>query len=64
MLIEDNLPASTASLDDGASSSLRSWLAVMAVAIGAFAFVTTEFLPVGLLPHVAANWTCCPAPPD
>ncbi|MFM0509105.1 MFS transporter [Paraburkholderia sp. RL17-373-BIF-A] len=55
MLIEDNLPASTASLDDGASSSLRSWLAVMAVAIGAFAFVTTEFLPVGLLPRVAAD---------
>jgi predicted MFS family arabinose efflux permease len=55
MLIEDNLPASTASLDDGASSSLRSWLAVVAVAIGAFAFVTTEFLPVGLLPRVAAD---------
>ncbi|WNC93925.1 MFS transporter [Paraburkholderia sp. FT54] len=55
MLIEDNLPASAASLDDGASSSLRSWLAVVAVAIGAFAFVTTEFLPVGLLPRVAAD---------
>ncbi|ASW01243.1 MFS transporter [Paraburkholderia aromaticivorans] len=55
MLIEDNLPASSALLDDGAPSSLRSWLAVLAVAVGAFAFVTTEFLPVGLLPRVAAD---------
>ncbi|MFM0643379.1 MFS transporter [Paraburkholderia bryophila] len=55
MLMEDNLPSSHASTDDGASSSVRSWLAVGAVAIGAFAFVTTEFLPVGLLPRVAAD---------
>ncbi|MGF6770451.1 putative MFS family arabinose efflux permease [Paraburkholderia sp. GAS199] len=55
MLIEDNLPAGTGLPDDGASSSLRDWLAVVAVAIGAFAFVTTEFLPVGLLPRIAAE---------
>lgn len=55
MLIEENLPASGALLDDGTPSSLRSWLAVLAVAVGAFAFVTTEFLPVGLLPRVAAD---------
>ncbi|WP_144141550.1 MFS transporter [Paraburkholderia sp. BCC1884] len=55
MLIEETLSASTASSDDDTSSSLRAWLAVVAVAIGAFAFVTTEFLPVGLLPRVAAD---------
>jgi predicted MFS family arabinose efflux permease len=37
----------------GVSSPLRAWLAVLSVATGAFAFVTTEFLPVGLLPQVA-----------
>lgn len=55
MLIEDTLSASTDLPDDVASTSLRAWLAVVAVAIGAFAFVTTEFLPVGLLPRVAAD---------
>ncbi|CAG4906247.1 MFS transporter [Paraburkholderia saeva] len=55
MLVEENLPAGSASPENGNASSLRSWLAVIAVAIGAFAFVTTEFLPVGLLPHVAKD---------
>jgi predicted MFS family arabinose efflux permease len=36
-------------------SPLRSWLSVASVAIGAFAFVTTEFLPVGLLPQIARD---------
>ncbi|NYE59207.1 putative MFS family arabinose efflux permease [Duganella sp. 1224] len=31
------------------------WPAVLSIAIGAFALVTTEFLPVGLLPAVAAE---------
>lgn len=31
------------------------WSAVAAVAIGAFALVTTEFLPVGLLPQIARD---------
>ncbi|MFL9919171.1 MFS transporter [Paraburkholderia fungorum] len=60
MLMENNLSAGTVSPDDSASSSLRSWLAVGAVAIGAFAFVTTEFLPVGLLPRVAADLDVLP----
>ncbi len=36
-----------------AEHSSASWLSVVAVGIGAFALVTTEFLPVGLLPQVA-----------
>lgn len=60
MLIEDNLPANGAVSDDGVSSSVRSWLAVGAVAVGAFAFVTTEFLPVGVLPRVAADLDVSP----
>lgn len=35
------------------SNTASSWLAVAVVGIGAFALVTTEFLPVGLLPKVA-----------
>ena len=38
-----------------ATSLLRSWLAVGSVAVGAFAFVTSEFLPVGLLTSIAAD---------
>lgn len=32
-----------------------AWLAVASVALGAFALVTTEFLPVGLLPSIATE---------
>ncbi|WP_256080100.1 MFS transporter [Massilia sp. YIM B04103] len=35
--------------------SLATWLAVLSVGVGAFALVTTEFLPVGLLPQIAAE---------
>jgi predicted MFS family arabinose efflux permease len=31
------------------------WAAVFAVAVGAFALVTTEFLPIGLLPDIARD---------
>jgi predicted MFS family arabinose efflux permease len=55
MMIESNTPASSDSPENGGSSPLRSWLAVGSVMIGAFAFVTTEFLPVGLLPQIARD---------
>ncbi|MES2074330.1 MAG: MFS transporter [Pseudomonadota bacterium] len=38
-----------------AAPLLANWPAVFSVAIGAFALVTTEFLPVGLLPSIAAE---------
>lgn len=38
-----------------ASAGRAAWLAVLSVAVGAFALVTTEFLPVGLLPSIAAE---------
>lgn len=34
---------------------LASWSAVASIGVGAFALVTTEFLPVGLLPQIAAD---------
>src|ERR1700710_74294 len=40
---------------DDTPSTMRAWMSVVSVAIGAFAFVTTEFLPVGLLPQIARD---------
>jgi predicted MFS family arabinose efflux permease len=37
------------------TTSVRSWLAVLSVAVASFAFVTTEYLPVGILPQVARD---------
>ncbi|MFE0251230.1 MFS transporter [Streptomyces sp. NPDC059010] len=34
-------------------SALRGWLAVAGLALGVFSFVTTETLPIGLLPAIA-----------
>ncbi|MFE2553888.1 MFS transporter [Streptomyces sp. NPDC059355] len=34
-------------------SAWRSWLAVVGLALGVFSFVTTETLPIGLLPSIA-----------
>src|SRR5580698_8212640 len=45
---------------DGNPSHWRAWLAVGAVAVGAFAFVTTEFLPVGILPQVSTDFGVSP----
>ncbi|RFA16182.1 MFS transporter [Subtercola boreus] len=33
----------------------RSWLAVLSVALGSFALVLSEFLPIGLLPAIAGD---------
>ncbi|MFE2880440.1 MFS transporter [Streptomyces roseus] len=35
------------------NSPWRSWLAVIGLALGVFSFVTTETLPIGLLPSIA-----------
>lgn len=46
------LPAAAA-LAQTQPSSWRDWLSVFSVAFGAFAFVTTEYMPVGILPQIA-----------
>ena len=35
--------------------SAQAWFAVASVALGAFIIVTTEFIPVGLLPRIAGS---------
>lgn len=49
-MLEQTLAASGAPPQ---STTLTQWLAVVSVSLGAFASVTTEFLPVGLLPSIA-----------
>lgn len=41
--------------EDKPQSALKSWFALLSVAIGAFALVTSEFLPVGLLSDIATD---------
>jgi predicted MFS family arabinose efflux permease len=43
------------SVDGMPCSTRRAWWAVSSIAAGTFAFVTTEFLPVGLLSEVAES---------
>lgn len=45
----------TLSNASGDDTTVAPWLAVLSVGIGAFALVTSEFLPVGLLPAMAAE---------
>ena len=40
----------------GPEGALRQWLAVAAVALGTFALVTSEFIPVGLLTRMSADF--------
>jgi predicted MFS family arabinose efflux permease len=48
--------ASTAPVADPVDRpSLRTWLAVISLALGAAIIVTTEFIPVGFLPNVASG---------
>jgi predicted MFS family arabinose efflux permease len=50
--LSDVTPPAT---DTASTTTRRQWLAVIAVTISAFAFVTSEFLPVGLLPQIARD---------
>jgi predicted MFS family arabinose efflux permease len=45
----------TQTLPNAPSPAKGGWLAVAAVTLAAFAFVTTEFLPIGLLPQIAGE---------
>ncbi|MDW5444022.1 MFS transporter [Polaromonas sp. SM01] len=51
----NDLSTPGAALAAPAVSAGHSWAAVASVAVGTFALVTSEFLPVGLLPAVAAD---------
>ncbi len=44
-----------ASAEQEAPDGAVSWIAVGSLAMGAFALVTSEFLPVGLLPQIASD---------
>ncbi|TQM85364.1 putative MFS family arabinose efflux permease [Saccharothrix saharensis] len=45
----------TTSVDVRASTSIRDWLAVVAVGLGVFAFTTTEMVPIGLLTTMSGD---------
>lgn len=34
-------------------TTIKDWLAVLSLALGSFSTVTTEFIPVGILPEVS-----------
>ncbi|QSX73723.1 MFS transporter [Lysobacter arenosi] len=49
------MSASVSPVGASVAASSAPWSAVLAVAFGAFALVTSEFLPVGLLPQIARD---------
>ena len=53
MLHAHQTASSPASSVHAGNATPASWAAVIAIGIGAFTLVTTEFLPVGLLPDIA-----------
>ncbi|WP_322068461.1 MFS transporter [Paraburkholderia bannensis] len=55
-MYEDNLVKEAVLPAITASSGLRSWAAVFSLTLGAFGFVSAEFLPVGVLPEIAQTF--------
>ncbi|WP_439879024.1 MFS transporter [Pseudomonas prosekii] len=51
-----NLSTHELKTDSGGLSLLKTWSPVAAITFGTFTFVTTEFLPVGVLPEVASSF--------
>lgn len=55
MSTDQSTSLADASITSSSTASQRRWLAVFSIALGSFAFVTTEYLPVGVLPKIAAD---------
>jgi predicted MFS family arabinose efflux permease len=49
------MPASAGAVPSQTGPTIRTWLAVISLSLGAFVLVTSEFLPVGLLPRVTSS---------
>jgi predicted MFS family arabinose efflux permease len=52
-IVVDRETVSTRVIDDYEPVAAARWTAVSTIALGVFSFVTTEFLPVGILPQIA-----------
>ena len=49
------MTSSPAAASEPAMTDRRGWVAVLSVALGSFVLVLSEFLPIGLLPAIAAD---------
>jgi predicted MFS family arabinose efflux permease len=58
--LSGNLASEAVALPPEAPPPAASWTAVASIGIGAFALVTSEFLPVGLLPQIARELAISP----